>query len=80
MDRSHGCCRDEVSIVKMDDDQKQASWISFQLPEMAAPVIIPSAYIQTAFQNVSLDQSSADHPPPLLSEADTYLQISVFRI
>lgn len=80
MDKAHGCCRDESTIIKMDNDQKQASVIADLHPDMGIPVSTVSAFIQTSFYNTPFISSYTDHPPPLLSGQDTYLQIQVFRI
>ena len=80
IDESHGCCRDEVKIVKMENDQKVTADFSFELPSLAALVVKPSDFIATSFYNTSEERQFINHLPPLLSEQDTYLQNSVFRI
>jgi hypothetical protein len=79
-DESNGCCRDEVKIVKMVDDQKLTVAFSYVLPSSDAIVQKPSEYIVTSFYNVPVTRHFLNHFPPLLSEQDTYLQNSVFRI
>lgn len=80
IDESHGCCRDEVQIVKMNDDQKLAGAFSFDLPTLDVFFQKPSEFIATSFFNVPETRHYLNHSPPLLSEQDTYLQNSVFRI
>ena len=80
IDESHGCCRDEVQIIKMDDDQKLTVVSSFDLPALDALVQKPSAFIVTSFYNVSVSKHFLNHSPPLLSAQDICLQNSVFRI
>jgi hypothetical protein len=80
MHKSHGCCRDEVKIVKMEDDQKVAAAIDFELPPMAALYHVPSEFIAALFCNGPLRQHYPDHSPPLPTGQDTYLQNCVFRI
>ena len=79
-DKSHGCCRDEVKIVKMDDDQKLTVALSYVLPSLDALVYELSDYIVSSFYNVPVTRHYQNHFPPLLSEQDTYLQNGVFRI
>jgi hypothetical protein len=78
--KSHGCCRDEVKIIKMKVDQKTASDISFELPALDVMGHFPSQFIVTSFFNVEETRHYKNHSPPLLSEQDTYLQNGVFRI
>lgn len=80
MHKSKGCCRDEVKIIKMEVDQKAASHISFDLPALDAMVCLPSQFITTSFINVKETRHYHNHSPPLLTEQDTYLKNSVFRI
>ena len=80
IDESHGCCRDEVQIVKMNDDQKLAAAFSFDLPPLDVFFQKPSDFIVTSFYNVPVSKHFLNHSPPLISEQDTYLQNSVFRI
>jgi hypothetical protein len=78
--KSHGCCHDEVKVVKMDDDQKIASIVSFELPSLDMPAQVPSDFISTSFYNGDVTTDPDNHPPPLLSGQDTYLSNCVFRI
>jgi hypothetical protein len=80
MHKAHGCCRDELKIVKMDDDQKVNPAVSFALPTLDQLVIVPSEFIITSFYNTPEDNHYSEHPPPLLTEQDTYIQNCVFRI
>ena len=79
-DDSNGCCRDEVQIMKMEDDQKLTASISFFLPAIDALVQQVSDFIVASFHNVPEASHYQNHSPPLLSAQDTYLQNSVFRI
>ncbi|TXJ27428.1 MAG: hypothetical protein E6Q24_08200 [Chitinophagaceae bacterium] len=80
IDDSHGCCRDEVKMVKMEDDQKVTAGVSFNLEMLALPVQVPSEFIATSFFNIPLQGHTPDQPPPLLKGQETYLQNCVFRI
>jgi len=79
-DDSNGCCRDEVQVLKMDDDQKNTSAYSFAIPALEALVQKPSDFIVTSFYNVPGTRHYLNISPPLLSAQDTYLQNGVFRI
>jgi hypothetical protein len=78
--KSHGCCRDEVKIIKMKVDQKAASNIVFELPALDVIDQVPSLFITASFYNVNETRHNHNHSPPLLTEQDTYLQNCVFRI
>jgi hypothetical protein len=77
---SNGCCRDEVKVVKMEDDQKVTPAFTYDFSLLEAPVQLPSAFIIAAFHNAPLPRHYQNHSPPLLSQQDTYIQNSVFRI
>ena len=79
-DESNGCCRDEVKIVKMNDDQKLTVALSYILPSLDALVQEPSEYMVTSFYNVPVTRHFLNHSPPLLAAQDICLQNSVFRI
>lgn len=78
--KSNKCCREEVQIIKMDDDQKVTSAITFELPAIDQLVSIPSVFIITSFYNAPAKRDHHNHSPPLLTGQDTYLQNCVFRI
>lgn len=77
---SNGCCRDEVKVVKLEQDQNTTIITSYDIPALEAAVSIPSDFIATSFYNVDEKRHFHNHSPPLLSAQDTYLQINVFRI
>lgn len=77
---SNGCCRDEVKVVKMDDDQQVNFGFSYSLPSLDALSHETSEFIIASFYNVPLLRHYQNHSPPLLSAQDSYLQNSVFRI
>jgi len=76
----HGCCRDEVKIVKMEVDQKTTPAISFDLPALDMIGQTPSLFIVASVFNTNETRHYHNHSPPLLNEQDTYLQNGVFRI
>lgn len=79
-DASHGCCRDEVKIVKIDDEQKVTATIDFSFTSLQAPAQVPSAYILTAFINSNEASHRIDHSPPLPATQDLCSLHCVFRI
>jgi hypothetical protein len=78
--RSKGCCRDEVHIVKLQDDQNKILITSYTIPAMEPVVTVPSDFIVADFYNINEQLHFYNHSPPLLSAQDTYLQNNVFRI
>ena len=80
IDESHGCCRDEVKMVKMEDDQKISASVTIDFSALKMPVHLPSAFISTSFFNTPLQGLVDDQPPPLLKGQETYIRHCVFRI
>ena len=78
--KSHGCCRDEVKIIKMTVDQRTNSTVPFELPSLDAIANLPSPFITTPLINASEVKQYNNHSPPLLTEQDTYLENCVFRV
>ena len=74
-----GCCRDEIMVVKLYQDQVSAHFIDFQLSAVAT-LVIPSEFLITSFRNTSSFTSHKAHAPPLISKQDAYLVNCVFRI
>ncbi len=77
---SNGCCRDEVKIVKLQQDQNKIPVLTYEIPSLEKIVIIPSGFMVASFHNVDEQHHFHNHSPPLLSEQDTYLQNNIFRI
>lgn len=77
---STGCCRDELKVVKLEQDQNKVAFVSITIPSMDELVSVPSEFIVASFQNIYEQRHFHNHSPPLLSEQDTYLQNNVFRI
>jgi hypothetical protein len=77
---SNGCCRDEVKVVKLEQDQNKTTIASYDIPSFEAALSIPSDFIVTSSYNIDEKRHFHNHSPPLLSAQDTYLQNSVFRI
>ncbi len=78
--KSDGCCRDEVKLLKMDEDQRNNPVAVFELPELDDISVKPSAFICASFYKVPGKKHFLNHSPPLISEQETYLQNRVFRI
>lgn len=78
--KQHGCCHDEIKIVKLQDDY-QTSSASFVFKCIQQAVVVPSDFFSIALFNEDIALHKTDHSPPLLlSEQDSYIQNSVFRI
>jgi hypothetical protein len=77
---SNGCCRDEIVVIKMTEDQNNLADNSFTLASLEPPEQSATSFINTAFVNVVEIRHYKNHSPPLLGEQDTYLRNSVFRI
>jgi hypothetical protein len=75
----HGCCHDEVKIVKLQGDY-QTSSASFAFENMQPAVTTASEFLVAGLLNEDITVNKTDHSPPLLSEQDVYLQNRVFRI
>ncbi len=77
---SNGCCRDEVKVVKLEQDQNKLIITNFELPILEPIQTVPSPFLNSSFCNTDETRHFHNHSPPLLSEQDIYLQINVFRI
>ncbi|MCW3117311.1 MAG: hypothetical protein JWM28_1393 [Chitinophagaceae bacterium] len=78
--KSHGCCHDEIKLVKLQDDQNKSSQVATGIAFLQAVAMTPSEFIVTSFYNADEINHHKEHSPPLLSRRDTYLQNCVFRI
>ncbi len=77
----HGCCHDEVQVVKLHADQQPSSQIIFHIQApvaMEAPGIFLYRLPQLA-PGTGLPHF-LNHSPPLLTSQDIYLKNRVFRI
>lgn len=79
MDNNNGCCRDEVKIVKLQDDQN-VTYVSHSIQGIEVDIITPSEFIAAPDFNVERSLHYNNHSPPLLTGQDIYLQNCVFRI
>ena len=74
----HGCCHDEVKIVKLQNDCLTSSF-TFAFKNVCAATT-PSEFLVAVFFNEDLKLNKTDHSPPLTALQDTYLRNCVFRI
>jgi hypothetical protein len=77
--RGHGCCHDEVKIVKLQDDHQTSSF-SFSLKNLQPAMFTPSELLSIALGKGEALLNKTDHSPPLISRRDAYLKNCVFRI
>ena len=78
--KSHGCCHDEVKLVKLEDDQNKSAQVSFDFAAFQSIAIIPSQFIVASFYNADEANFNTDHSPPLLNQQDIQIKNCVFRI
>jgi len=79
-DDSNGCCRDEVKVMKLQEDQQKTPTLEFAAKAPLSLIAFTPSFIEQPFENVDILRHHQNHSPPLLSEQDTYLQNGVFRI
>lgn len=77
--RSHGCCRDEVKVVKLTIDQLSAKSIAMPAT-LITPVSVISDYLSVPVPYNTVPAETQGPAPPLISEQDNYLHFSVFRL
>lgn len=78
IEKSRGCCKDDVKVVKMQMDQTTAKTFvaDFSIP---LPTAITGEFILAPYKNCISAGYPLAHGPPL-SKQDTYLQNCVFRL
>ena len=79
MDGNNDCCHDEVKIIKLQDEQNKVT-ISITIRGIDPVPVTTSEYLLTSIINDNETLHYNTHPPPILTEQDTYLQNCVFRI
>ncbi len=77
--KRHGCCHDEVKIVKLQDDHQTSSAFS-SIENIQVAITTPSEFLSVTLLNEGTALNKTDHSPPLLSQQEVYLQNCVFRI
>ncbi|MEO6611782.1 MAG: hypothetical protein ABIT05_02575 [Chitinophagaceae bacterium] len=78
--QSKGCCKDEVKMAKLQQDQTKIPVVLYTIPVIEQVYTVPSEFIIASFVNTSAERHFHNHSPPLLSGQDIYLQNGVFRI
>ena len=79
MNDDNGCCKDEVKIIKLQDDQNVAQVIH-AIQGIDATIITTSEFITASIVDLKENLHSNNHSPPLITGQETYLQNCVFRI
>ncbi|HUR65611.1 MAG TPA: hypothetical protein VMZ03_04610 [Chitinophagaceae bacterium] len=80
MHDNNGCCRDEVSVAKLVQDQVKMPVTIFELPSIEQTAVIVSDFMVVPVSVTEESRHFHNHSPPLLSAQDIYLQNNVFRI
>lgn len=77
---SDGCCRNEVKVVKLEQDQNKLTVDLPGFPALEQQAIRPSEFLVAAFEQPEILRHFHNHSPPLLSGRDSYIENRVFRI
>lgn len=80
MHGDNGCCHDELKVVKLDEDQLKTPVTDYVFTADQPAVLAYSSFITSFLFNTDIENHYDQHPPPLLSAQDSYLQHNVFRI
>ena len=80
MHMSNGCCRDEVKVFKLVQDQNKIPVITYSIPSLEVQAAPINEFLSFSTFNIDEQRHFHNHSPPLLSSHDTYLQNRVFRI
>lgn len=80
MHNNSGCCRDEVKLVKLTQDQNKDVFSNPGIAKLSPVVAVPSSFIESPFVQLWAKPHFHNYSPPLLSAQDTYLLNNVFRI
>ncbi|MES1224204.1 MAG: hypothetical protein ABUT20_52405 [Bacteroidota bacterium] len=78
--KSHGCCHDEIKLVKLQDDQNKTAQVAFDFSHVQSIAVLPSMFISASFYDADEINHHIDHSPPLLSQQDIQIKNCVFRI
>jgi len=77
--KSKGCCRDELKVVKLKLDKVAVKDIVYQFSLPSLPTTFFVSYILPDIQTIAV-QECRINGPPLVSKQDTYLNNCVFRL
>ena len=77
--KSKGCCRDEVKVIKLQQDTQLAK---IQMPSLAldVPMLAVPLYLASPFYNFTQTTSYTAFEPPPLPGCALYVANCVFRI
>ena len=79
-DSGNDCCRDEVKVLKLQQEISQAKALTYQI-DVSLPVNTLSDYFYSSYQNIPpIWKHGFILDPPLLHSQELYLYHSVFRI
>ena len=78
IEKSDGCCKNDVHVVKMQTDHNAAKFISPDFSLAILPVSFEEGLASSLFSSLHESYPLAHGPP--LSEQDTYLLNCVFRV
>src|SRR5689334_15458785 len=73
------CCHDEIKIVKLNNAH-QHSFFAYTFEDIQPLPARVSEFLTTLLVSKETGTLEITHSPPLISQQDTYLQNSVFRI
>src|ERR1051326_5979903 len=62
---THGCCKEEVKILKIQDDQNKAH-ASYSIKSIDVPAIITPDFIVASIYDIERTSDFNNHSPPLL--------------
>jgi hypothetical protein len=77
--KSNGCCRDEVKVMKLQQDQVSAATAIYQFSAPAIPASFVPEFLLPVIKTVSI-QEDRINGPPIISKQDIYLNNCVFRL
>ena len=75
---ANGCCRDEVKVVKLQQDT-QVSKLLLPSFEFTLPVVVPALHLNSPFYNFTRITIPLTFQPPPLQQG-LYIENCVFRI
>ena len=77
--KSKGCCRDEVKVLKLQQDSVKAFAVIYNIALPALVTPIPS-YFLLPVQGQTIAFDHRINGPPILNQQDIYLNNCVFRL
>ena len=80
METNDGCCRSEVKVIKLQQDQSQAFFTFFNFSFTPTITATGNYIFSSTINNGDEDVANCAHAPPFINRKDTYLVNCVFRI